>query len=61
MLSHLIERAREMGLAEVKLETGSGPLFEPAQGLYRSFGFEPCEAFAGYVPGEFNKLFARPV
>ena len=61
ILAHLIERARAMGLAEVKLETGSGPLFEPAQGLYRSFGFEPCEAFAGYVPGEFNKLFALAI
>lgn len=58
ILSHLIERARELGLAELKLETGSGPLFEPATALYRSFGFEPCGDFAGYKAGEFNKLFA---
>jgi putative acetyltransferase len=58
ILSHLIERARELGLAEIKLETGSGPLFEPATALYRSFGFEPCGDFAGYKAGEFNKLFA---
>lgn len=58
MLTHLIERARELGFEAVKLETGSGALFEAAVGLYKSFGFEPCGAFAGYEPGEFNKLYA---
>jgi putative acetyltransferase len=58
MLDHLLERARELGFAEVKLETGSGELFEPAVGLYKSAGFVPCEAFADYIPGEFNKLYS---
>lgn len=58
MLNHLLGRARELGFAEVKLETGSGELFEPAVGLYTSAGFTPCEAFAHYVPGDFNKLYS---
>ena len=58
MLSHLIERGRELGFGEIKLETGSGELFEPATQLYKNFGFKPCGSFAGYIPGEFNKLFA---
>ncbi len=58
MLEHLLARARELGFATVKLETGSGEVFEAALGLYRAFGFEPCEPFAGYEPGEFNQLFA---
>ena len=58
MLRHLLDHARGLGFATVKLETGDGPVFEAAVSLYRSFGFEPCEAFAGYTPGEFNKLFA---
>lgn len=58
MLTHLIERAKELGFDEVKLETGSGELFEAAVGLYKSFGFEPCGTFAGYEPGDFNKLYA---
>ncbi|MEM7779031.1 MAG: GNAT family N-acetyltransferase [Pseudomonadota bacterium] len=58
MLTHLLDRARELGFVEVKLETGSGELFEPATALYKSFGFKPCGSFAGYTPGEFNKLFA---
>lgn len=61
MLTHLIERARQMGFAEVKLETGSGALFEAAVGLYQSFGFRPCSPFAGYVPGEFNKLYSLEI
>ena len=58
MLEHLINRAREHGFASLKLETGSGELFEPALGLYSKFGFEPCGPFAGYEPGDFNQLFA---
>ncbi|MEL7197240.1 MAG: GNAT family N-acetyltransferase [Pseudomonadota bacterium] len=58
MLEHLIARSRELGFDKVKLETGSGPVFEAAVGLYEKFGFEPCGSFAGYVPGTFNKLYA---
>jgi putative acetyltransferase len=58
ILTHLLDRARELGFSDVKLETGSGPVFEAAVGLYKSFGFEPCEAFGGYEPGDFNKLYA---
>lgn len=58
MLNHLLSRARELGFSEVKLETGSGELFAPAVGLYTSAGFAPCEAFAQYEPGEFNKLYS---
>lgn len=58
MLVYLIKRARELGFRSVKLETGSGPIFEAAVGLYKSFGFEPCGKFANYDPGEFNKLYS---
>lgn len=61
ILSHLIERARQCGYGAVKLETGTGELFDPATALYLSFGFEPCGAFAGYEPGEFNKLFSLKI
>lgn len=61
MLSHLIERARKLGYSEVKLETGSGGMFEAATGLYRRFGFEPCGPFAGYEPGEINKLYSLAI
>ncbi|GAA4038972.1 GNAT family N-acetyltransferase [Parerythrobacter jejuensis] len=54
---HIINSAREAGLSHVRLETGSGALFDAAVGLYRSFGFEPGEAFAGYSPSDFNRFF----
>ena len=61
MLQGLLDRSRELGFAEIKLETGSGAFFEPALGLYKSFGFRPCSAFTGYQPGEFNQLFALEI
>lgn len=61
MLAALIERAKAHGLSTVKLETGSGPVFAAALGLYASFGFRPCSAFADYQPGEFNQLFALDI
>ncbi|MEM1052808.1 MAG: GNAT family N-acetyltransferase [Pseudomonadota bacterium] len=61
MLVHLIERARELAFSSVKLETGSGPIFEAAVGLYMSFGFVPCGSFGGYEPGDFNKLYALKI
>jgi len=45
-----------LGFDKIKLETGSGPTFEAAVGLYLSRGFQPCGSFAGYVPGEFTRL-----
>ncbi len=61
MLSRLIARARELGHGQVKLETGSGEMFKAALALYRAFGFNPCESFAGYESGEFNQLFALDI
>ncbi len=61
MLTHLIAHGRSLDVPTIKLETGSGPVFEDAVGLYRSFGFEPCAPFAGYVPGEFNKLYSLDI
>ena len=61
MLEHLINRGRELGFASIKLETGSGSIFEAAVGLYESFGFQPCGSFAGYTPGEFTKLYSLEI
>ena len=61
MLVHLIDRARDYGHLELKLETGTGPIFEAAVGLYKSFGFEPCGSFGGYEPGDFNKLYSLEI
>jgi len=38
------------------LETGSGPAFQPALGLYRRYGFQNCEAFGAYQASTFNQF-----
>ena len=53
----MINEARKRGYARLSLETGSGPAFEPAAALYRSFGFSKGSAFGGYVASDFNQFF----
>lgn len=55
MLLHLLAVARSRGYSRVSLETGQGPAFEPALGLYRKHGFISCEAFADYVLDDFSQ------
>jgi putative acetyltransferase len=50
MVDHLIGVARERGYRRVSLETGAGPAFAPARGLYASAAFTPCGPFADYGP-----------
>lgn len=49
MLEHIIREAKSRGYARLSLETGSMASFEPAQRLYRKFGFVECEPFGSYV------------
>nr|WP_225009942.1 GNAT family N-acetyltransferase [Novosphingobium percolationis] len=55
MLLHLLAVARARGYARVSLETGRGPAFDPALGLYRKHGFVSCDAFADYVVDDFSQ------
>jgi putative acetyltransferase len=48
MLRHIIERARQMGLSRLSLETGSWPYFISARELYRRHGFAECPPFGSY-------------
>jgi putative acetyltransferase len=49
VLAHIVAEARSRGYERLSLETGSHPAFEPAQALYRSFGFTTCGPFADYA------------
>lgn len=57
MLDHIIAVAKGRGLKRLSLETGSGPVFEPALALYRKRGFTAGEAFADYERSHFNQFF----
>jgi putative acetyltransferase len=56
LLTHIIGVARDRGYIRLGLETGSGPDFEPALALYRSFGFKDGEMFGDYRPDPFLRF-----
>jgi putative acetyltransferase len=51
--------AREKGIAVLKLETGEGPGFEPAQRLYMNSGFTRCGAFLDYPDSGYSAFFEK--
>jgi putative acetyltransferase len=55
MLAHIIATAQARGYQRLSLETGSGAAFEPAQALYRRFGFAECGPFGDYVADPFSR------
>lgn len=61
VLVHLLEVAQKRGYSRVSLETGRGPAFEPALGLYRKHGFVDCDAFADYVLDDFSQCMTRSI
>ena len=56
LLRHILAEAGRSGLRRVSLETGSGPAFDAALGLYRAHGFVDGEPFADYVRSDFNQF-----
>ena len=48
LLEHIKAEAIKRGYRRLSLETGSMAAFEPAQNLYRAFGFTACGPFGDY-------------
>ena len=61
VLVHLLDESQKRGYSRVSLETGQGPAFEPALGLYRKYGFINCEAFADYVLDDFSQCMTLAI
>ena len=59
LLVHLLEVAQERGYRWVGLETGRPEPFQPAQRLYRDFGFDECGPFGDYVSDDFSICMER--
>jgi putative acetyltransferase len=55
LLETIITHARVDGIKALRLETGTGPAFEPALALYRRRGFVNGPAFCDYVLTDFNQ------
>jgi putative acetyltransferase len=51
--------ARQKGITELKLETGEGAGFEPAQRLYTNSGFTRCGAFLDYPDSGYSAFFEK--
>lgn len=56
ILDMIVAVAIANGAGRLSLETGTGSLFEPALALYRKYGFQNGEAFAGYEQSDFNQF-----
>jgi putative acetyltransferase len=56
MLKHIIATAKARGYRRLSLETGSGPAFDAAHGLYLRYGFEYCGPFGDYKEDPFSRF-----
>lgn len=57
VLEAILAKAKASGIKRLSLETGTGERFDPAISLYRKYGFEAGEAFAGYENGPHNQCY----
>jgi putative acetyltransferase len=56
IIEHIVGEARRRGLKRLSLETGVGPVYEPAVALYLKRGFVDGERFADYQPSLYNRF-----
>ena len=59
ILRVILETARTRQYEKVVLETGTGPVFEPANRLYQRNGFVRCDPFGEYVESDFNVFYEK--
>jgi len=59
MVSHIEQFAKNQGVKRISLETGATEPFKPARQLYKSLGYQTCEAFGEYVLSEDNTCMTK--
>ena len=59
MVMHIENFARTQGINRMSLETGATEPFKPARKLYKSLGYQECEAFGDYVLTEDNACMTK--
>jgi len=59
MVTHIEDFARSSGIERVSLETGTNEVFRPARELYKSLGYQGCEAFGDYVLSKDNTCMTK--
>jgi putative acetyltransferase len=58
LLHHLIAAARARAYARLSLETGTAPMFGPANAMYEAAGFRDCPPFGDYPESPHNRFMA---
>jgi putative acetyltransferase len=56
LLGHLAAEAQAAGVTRLSLETGTAPMFDPANAMYELYGFMDCGAFGGYPASPHNRF-----
>ena len=59
MVTHIEDCARSSGIERMSLETGTNEVFKPAHELYKSLGYNSCDAFGDYVLSEDNMCMTK--
>ena len=59
MVAHIEQHARNSGINRMSLETGTNEAFKPARELYKSLGYQSCDAFGDYVLSEDNMCMTK--
>jgi putative acetyltransferase len=59
MVAHIEDFARSSRINRMSLETGTNEEFRPARELYKSLGYNSCDAFGDYVLSEDNMCMTK--
>ena len=59
LVAYIEDFAKNQGINRVSLETGTNEPFKPARELYKSLGYEECEAFGDYVLSQDNMCMTK--
>jgi putative acetyltransferase len=59
MVAHIEDFARSSRIDRMSLETGTNEEFRPARELYKSLGYNSCDAFGDYVLSEDNMCMTK--
>ena len=61
MVAQIEDFARSSGIERMSLETGTNEAFKPARELYKSLGYNSCDAFGDYVLSEDNMCMTKSI
>ena len=61
IVMHIEDFAISQGIKRLSLETGTNEAFRPARELYKSLGYNECEAFGEYILSDDNMCMSKEI